>query len=133
LLARREHSRRELARKLAPADPAELEALLDELQMRGWLSEERLADQLLRAALGRFGSRKVMQQLADKGVSGDLAAQVRARARESDLESARAAWRKRFGKPPTSLRERARQTRFLEQRGFGRDVIQQVLEADVEG
>jgi regulatory protein len=132
LLARREHSRQELARKLGPADPTALTALLDELEARGWLSEQRLADELLHAAAGRFGPRKVMQQLAQKGVSPEVAAQARTRAREHELESARAVWRKRFGKAPANLRERARQARFLAQRGFEPEVIGQVLGGDLE-
>jgi len=129
LLARREHSRLELERKLGPHANAEgeVEALLDDLQAAGWLSEERLADQLVRAAAGRYGGRKVLQQLRDKGVSAEVAAQARLRVRVGELASARALWRKRFGKLPDDLRERARQARFLEQRGFDRDVIRQVL------
>jgi regulatory protein len=129
LLARREHSRLELERKLGPHADAEgeVEALLDQLQASGWLSEERLADQLVRAAAGRYGGRKVLQQLRDKGVSAEVVAQARLRARGSEFESARAVWRKRFGKLPEDLRERARQARFLEQRGFDPDVIRRVL------
>jgi regulatory protein len=121
-----------LVRKLGPADPDALTALLDELQARGWLSEQRVADQLLRAATGRFGVRKVMQQLAQKGVSQDVMAQARERVRENELDSARAVWLKRFGKAPASLRERARQARFLEQRGFEPEVIRKVLSVDLE-
>ncbi len=132
MLARREHSRQELARKLGPVDPDTLTALLDDLQARGWLSEQRLADHVLRAAAGRFGARKVVQQLAQKGVSEAVVAQARRRARENELDSARAVWLKRFGKPPASLRERARQARFLEQRGFDPEVIRQVLGGNLE-
>ena len=129
LLARREHSRLELERKLGPHASAdgEVEALLDDLQAGGWLSEERLADQLVRAAAGRYGGRKVLQQLRDKGVSADVTAQARVRVRSGELESARAVWRKRFGRLPADLRERTRQARFLEQRGFDPDVIRRVL------
>ena len=132
MLARRDHSRQELARKLGPADPDAVTVLLDELQARGWLSEQRLADQLLHAAAGRFGVHKVVQQLAEKGVSREVVAQARRRALENELESARAVWLKRFGKAPANLRERARQTRFLEQRGFDPDVIRKVLGRDLE-
>ena len=59
-------------------------------------------------------------------------AQARHRARENELDSARAVWLKRFGKPPASRRERARQARFLEQRGFDPEVIRQVLGGDLE-
>ena len=106
--------------------------LLDDLQARGWLSEQRVADQLLRAATGRFGARKVVQQLAQKGVRRDVAEQASKRARESELDNARAAWLKRFGKPPASPRERARQARFLEQRGFEPEVIRKVVGGDGE-
>ncbi|MFT4192961.1 MAG: recombination regulator RecX, partial [Comamonas sp.] len=44
-LAAREHSRLELARKLAPyeQEPGEIEAALDALQAKGYISEERVA------------------------------------------------------------------------------------------
>jgi regulatory protein len=121
-----------LARKLGPGDVEALTALLDELQARGWLSEQRLADQLLRAAVGLFGSRKVMQQLVQKGVSQDVVAQARKRAQENDLDSARTVWLKRFGKAPASARERAHQARFLAQRGFEPEVIRKVVGGDNE-
>ena len=121
-----------MARKLGPADPEALTALLDELQARGWLSEQRVADQLLRAAAGRFGIRKVMQQLVQKGVSQEVVAQARKQAQENDLDNARAVWLKRFGKAPASLRERARQARFLAQRGFEPEVIGKVVGSDDE-
>ena len=134
LLARREHSRLELERKLEQhaSDRVELDALLDDLQARGWLSEQRLADQLLRTAAGRYGARKVLEQLHDKGVSPEVLAQTHERARQGELESAMALWRKRFGESPANLRERARQIRFLERRGFDPEVIRRMLGPDVE-
>ena len=124
----------ELEGKLGPhaSDPVELDALLDDLQVRGWLSEQRLADGLLRAAAGRYGARKVVEQLHDKGVSLDVMLQARERARESEFESAMALWRKRFGQSPADLRERARQIRFLERRGFDPEMIRRMLGPDVE-
>ena len=91
-----------------------------------------MADQLLRAANGRFGVRKVMQQLAQKGVSAEVVAQARDYARKRELDSAHAVWLKRFGKPPANLRERARQARFLEQRGFEPEVIQKVVGGEAD-
>jgi regulatory protein len=128
-LARREHSRQELARKLEPhtADERDLEGLLDELQARGWLSEQRVAEQLVRAAAGRYGVRKVLEQLRDKGVDAEVVAQARIALQANDLQSARAVWRKRFGRLPRDRHERARQARFLEQRGFEPEVIRKVL------
>jgi regulatory protein len=129
LLAQRERSREELRRKLAgeDADPGELEAVLDELQRKGLLSEARLAEQLTHAARGRYGSRHVLDRLRRKGVSAEALESATRALERQDLESARAAWRKRFGRPPADLSERARQARFLAGRGFSGEVIRQVL------
>jgi regulatory protein len=129
LLARREHSRQELRQRLAlkGMEPAELEVLLDELERNGWLSEQRLAEQMVRGAKGRYGSRQVLDRLRSKGVTGELLAQAARALQAQELESARAVWRKRFGRPPTTLQEKAKQARFLAGRGFSTEVIRAVL------
>src|SRR5689334_24697455 len=68
LLARRDYSYAELERKLAvhATDDSELSALLEDLQRLGWLSEARLAEQLVRKASVRFGARRVVQQLQER-------------------------------------------------------------------
>jgi regulatory protein len=132
LLARREHSRLELERRLAAdaADPQELADLLDDFERRGWLSEARVAEQHLAKASGRYGPRRVLANLKEKGLSGDALAQAAAQLKQSELESATLVWRKRFGKPPSDLRDQARQARFLAGRGFSAEVIRAVLGAD---
>jgi regulatory protein len=129
LLARREHSRDEIRRRLAAdvADPAELEALLDELERSGSLSEHRMAEQMVRVARGRYGSRQVLDRLRSKGVTGEPLAQAAQALKAQDLESARTVWRKRFGRPAANLQEKAKQVRFLAGRGFSSEVIAQVL------
>ena len=54
--------------------------------------------------------------------------------KESELEAAREVWKKKFGFAPQDEKEKAKQVRFLQSRGFGFDVIFQVLrsEPDVE-
>jgi regulatory protein len=132
LLARREHSRSELARKLGEedADPGELAALLDDLECRGWLSEQRLAEQHLARAKGRYGARRVLSDLRGKGVAGEVLERAAAQLKTSELEDARAVWRKRFGRAPADPKERARQFRFLQGRGFSAEVIRQVVGSD---
>ena len=129
MLARREHSRDELRRKLRgeETDVSAVEGLLDELERAGWLSERRLAEQLVGAARDRYGSRRVLQRLREKGVTGDAFEQAAASLAMQDLDSARALWRKRFGRPPASLQEKAKQARFLAGRGFSGEVIGRVL------
>ncbi len=128
-LARREHSRLELQRKLARfgAPEADIEALLDQLQASGKLSEVRLVEQTLAIRGKRFGHRKLEQELRAKGVSE---AQINAGlhgSKEQELQAATAVWQRKFGQLPNSLQEKARQVRFLQNRGFTLDVIYKVL------
>jgi len=128
LLARREHSRVELARKLVSHDElGEVDALLDDLQREGLLSDSRYAEALGHSRAGRHGSLRLKADLRDKGVGEGDAAVAMAEARANDLATARAVWAKKFDVPPTNAGERAKQMRFLAGRGFPLDVIRRVI------
>ena len=130
LLARREHSVKELQRKLAPhvAEGDDLEALLKDLIKRGWVSDERFAELVVNAKQSRFGSRKLAHELREKGVDETLAAN--ATAAVDDLANARTVWQRKYGNLPENRNEWAKQARFLQSRGFGFDVIKQVLKSN---
>ncbi|MDE2260203.1 MAG: recombination regulator RecX [Betaproteobacteria bacterium] len=132
LLARREHTRRELLDKLAPHGASEeaLDALLDELTHEGLLSDARAAEAILRSRSGRHGLLKIRQELQQRGVPAEVASTVLGAAREGELESARQAWHKKFSHPPANAEERARQGRYLQNRGFSHAIIQQILRTD---
>lgn len=128
LLARREHSRAELARKLAPhAEGGEVDALLDDLERENLLSDTRYAEMLANARSGRHGSLRLRADLRDKGVPAAVIEVALAEARESDLDAARAVWLKKFGAAPRDAAERAKQMRFLAGRGFPVDVVRRVV------
>lgn len=128
-LSRREYSRLELKRKLAPhaEDEHEVESLLDDFATRGWLSEARFAEQIVHARRSKYGAQRIVHELKEKGVSADAVAAILPDLRESELETARAVWAKKFGTPPQDARERAKQMRFLASRGFGAETITMVL------
>ena len=129
-LARREHSRAELARKLAPhaGDSAEIDGVLDDLESRGWLSERRVVEQLVHARRRRFGTRRIERELLDKGISQDSVAAALPQLKEGELEAARSVWLRKFGgRQPGRPAERARQVRFLQGRGFDLEVIMKVI------
>lgn len=130
LLARREHTRAELAAKLEPhaGDERELGALLDELEARGWLSEERFVESVLHARRARYGTARIAHELRSKGVSEDAVERATRSLRASELQAAREVWRRKFGRRPASPAERARQARFLALRGFASEVIRRVLD-----
>ncbi len=130
MLARREHSRLEMQSRLSSrgADDAEVQSLLDEFEAKGWLSEQRFIDAVVQTRKRRFGTAKVLRELKDKGVSEEGLAAARDVLRVEELETARSVWKKRFGEQPSTLAERAKQSRFLAGRGFSPEVIRTVLD-----
>ena len=126
LLARREHSRAELRRKLGPLaeeEGADLEGLLDDFTARGWLSEARFVEQAVRVKSRRFGPLKIAHHLREKGIDDAGIHAALAQAREAQGEALASAWRARFGRPPQSPEEKAKQVRFLQGRGFPLEVV----------
>jgi regulatory protein len=125
-LVRREHSRSELARKLAPhAQSAEaLAALLDELLSRRQLSDERYAEERVRVLSRKYGSAKIRHDLRAKGISSDI---VEAISSDGELERARAILARKYRESATTPEERAKRARFLQGRGFSTDVILRLI------
>lgn len=132
LLARREHSRAELARKLAQAGFAQhaIEALLDEFEEKNWLSDRRFAESYVADHRARAGSIKLAFDLRQRGVSDTLIEAVLSKNRDSELERARAVWKKKFGSDPADANEKARQMRFLQSRGFTSETICHAMVGD---
>ena len=129
LLARREHSRAELARKLRPyvAPEDDLEALLGDLSKRRQLSDERYAESRAHTLSRKFGSARIAQELRAKGIDKGVADEAAAAARSTEVERARQVWAKKFRTPATGRDERAKQMRFLQSRGFSFDAIRAVI------
>lgn len=129
LLARREHTRVELARKLAPdaASPAALDALLTGLEGRKQLSDERYAEARAHQLSRKFGALRVRRELVAKGVDPETAARFAADGEKSDLERARSVLERKYRVRATGPKEYARRARFLQSRGFSYDVIRRAL------
>lgn len=128
-LARREHSRAELRRKLAAhAESAEmLDGLLDELEKGRQLSDKRYAEARVMVRSGRYGNGRLAQELRQAGVDDESIGLALASG-EDEMARCRAVWQKKFGVLPGSLPERMKQERFLQYRGFSRESIRQVLQ-----
>lgn len=129
LLARREHSRAELLRKLEKtgADRDTLNALLDEFEARNWLSDRRFADSYVADHRARAGAVKLAFDLRQRGVADAVIHAVLEDQRDTERARAHIVWQKKFGAPARSANERASQIRFLQGRGFTPEVIRQVL------
>jgi len=130
-LTRREHSRSELARKLAPhaESPQALEAVLDDLAQRKQLSDDRYAETRAHWLSRKYGAAKIRQDLKEHGVADAVIERVSA---EGDLEKARAILARKYRAPATTREEKAKRARFLQSRGFSYDVIRRLLDAERE-
>ena len=131
-LVRREHSRAELARKLAPhaESPAVLGALLDELLARKQQSDARFAAERARALSRKYGAARIRHDLRSRGVTDEVIAGVDTMSDE--LERARAILERKYRAPAATREERAKRARFLQGRGFSIDVITRLLRSTEE-
>ncbi len=131
-LAAREHSRVELARKLArhAQEDDNIEALLDQLEALKFLSTGRFAEALVRRRSERFGNSRILQELQQHGVPAD--ATLKAQLAQDEAQRAQQVWQKKFTRLPQDVQERGKQIRFLAQRGFSQSAISAVLRGRVE-
>jgi regulatory protein len=130
-LARREYTRVELIKKLAPHcdDQNELERILDDLQASGWQSDKRYVQGLVNRKSQIHGGMRIVQTLKAQGISEEQIAEVKNELKNTELSRALNVWRKRFGSTgmPSEPKDYAKQSRFLAARGFSADIIRQVL------
>lgn len=129
LLSQREHSRAELARKLAKyeEEPGTLALALDELEAKDFISETRVVQSVVHQRAPRMGAMRVRQELQKKGIAPEAITEAVAALRDTELSRAREVWARRFDALPANQTERAKQARFLMARGFNGEVARRVL------
>jgi regulatory protein len=129
LLARREHSRAELVRKLERAGFTrdDIAPLLDAFEAKNWLSDRRFAESYVADHRARAGSVKLAYDLRQRGVGDSIIESVLGDNRDSELDRAREVWRKKFATAPADAAEKAKQMRFLQSRGFTPEVIRRAI------
>lgn len=127
LLARREHGRAELARKLRQrgAPPELIDPALDRLVSDGLLSDVRyLESYIRRRAMAGCGPLRIREELTQTGIAR---CDVEEALRDSGFdwaEQLQDVWQRKFaGEKPQDARSRAKQARFLSYRGFPADLI----------
>ena len=131
LLARREHGRVELTRKLRQrgALPEMIETALDRLTEEGLLSESRYLESFVayRARSG-YGPLRIREELSQRGLQRS---DIELALRESGIswsEQLEDTWRRKFsGHLPIDARERAKQGRFLAYRGYSMEMINRLF------
>jgi len=128
-LSSREHSRLELGRKLSryAQEGDDVEALLDWLEASKFLSQTRFSESLVHRRASRFGNTRILSELQTHGIDADALSDIKATLSQDEASRASEVWRKRFKQPPADAAERAKQMRFLQQRGFSHAAIQAAL------
>lgn len=130
-LARRDRSRAEMRAYLERfcTDAAIVAEVLDQLAARGWLSEARLAEQVIRLRRARGGVQRIRHEMARRGIAREVIAASTAGLEQGDFAAAVALLRKRFREAPADRSERERRLRFLLNRGFGRTLAMKAVRA----
>ena len=136
LLARREHSQQELQRKLLNKgfEPGEIAPVLAALATEGLLSDERFTEAFINSRRQRgSGPTKIAMELQQRGVSHELVAIYLDERDSRWTQLAIEVRTKRFGPSlPLDFKERARQMRFLQYRGFTLSQIQQAVGGEID-
>lgn len=133
-LSAREHSRLELTRKLSryAQEGDDIEALLDTLEAANLLSQSRFSESLVHRRAARFGNNRIFSELQTHGIDADALADMKTSLVQDEAVRAREVWRKKFDHPPADAAERAKQMRFLQQRGFSHSAIQSALRGEYD-
>lgn len=136
LLARREHSTRELTAKLLARgfESEPVAGVVAALATKNLVSDARFVEEFIASRLRRgAGPAKIREELRGRGLDSELVNTAIAEQGADWTAQAESVRRKRFGVTlPQNYQERARQARFLQQRGFTAEQIRRVIKGDVE-
>lgn len=132
MLARREHSAFEIRRKLKQKDfsDSEIEAVVEQLQQEGLLSDDRYAESYIRMRMDKgYGPLRIALELRERGVAESDYGQY-LYADDLDWRSVlKAAYAKKYGNTACDdFHEKARRIRYLQYRGFALDKIHELIE-----
>ena len=129
LLARREHSRAELERKLDfhAESPEIVAGILEALVQKKQLSDERFAAERARQLSRKYGTARIRHDLRGKGVPAEYVERLCKDSSKSELERGSVMLLKKFPTAATNFSERAKRMRFLQGRGFSSEIIRSLL------
>lgn len=134
LLSRREHSRRELQRKLDRTgyDADEASTALDQLQQQSFQSDERFAQLLVRSRVGQgHGPRRILAELRTHSIADDEAQAALEEEGTDWTALARRLYRRRYGTTASPDRqETQKRAAFLLRRGFDAATVRAITHAD---
>jgi regulatory protein len=132
-LGKRDYSRIELRNKILSyseslgINKVDLELVLDELENKDWLSDDRFAEQFVLSKKRKFGVRKIAHELKLRGVDELIINRVLGEIKDDEFILAKKIWEKKFNQIPITIDEKAKQIRFMQSRGIEIAIIHQIL------
>lgn len=133
-LSLREHSRIELSRKLAKyaEEGDDVGALLDFLEKNNWLSQERFSESLVNRKAPRYGNARIVAELQSHGIKGEALDTLKASLAQDETARACEVWQRKFGEVAADPAGRAKQARFLLQRGFSQRAVRTAMQGTLD-
>ena len=132
-LGKRDYSRVELGRKILTYSESleisrvDLELMLDELEEKDWLSDDRFSEQFVLSKKRKFGARKIAHELKLRGVDESIISRALRGIKDDEFLLAKKIWEKKFNQIPITIDEKAKQIRFMQSRGIEVAIIHQIL------
>jgi len=132
-LSKRDYCRVELRRKILAhsefleISKADLELVLDGLEEKDWLSDNRFSEQFVLSKKRKFGARKIAHELKLRGVDESIISRVLKDIKSDEFLLAKKIWEKKFNQIPITIDEKAKQIRFMQSRGIEVVIIHQIL------
>jgi regulatory protein len=111
----------------------QIAAVLDDFEKRGWLSDARFAEALVRRRSERYGMRKIKDELQRAGVASDASAALLDGLKHTEFERAKELFERKFDGIAEDQKMRARQYRFLVSKGFNSEIVAKVISGRQKG
>ena len=105
----------------------DLELILDELEKKDWLSDDRFSEQFVLSRKRKFGARKIAHELKLRGINESIISRVLRDIKDDEFLLAKQIWEKKFNQIPITIDEKAKQIRFMQSRGIEVAIIHQIL------
>ena len=132
-MGKRDYSRVELGRKILTysesleVSKADLESVLNELEEKDWLSDDRFSEQFVLSKKRKFGARKIAHELKLRGVDELIISRALRVIKDDEFLLAKKIWEKKFNQIPITIDEKAKQIRFMQSRGIEVAIINQIV------
>jgi regulatory protein len=105
----------------------EIKSILDDLEQKDWISDQRFTEQFVFSKKRKFGMRRIVRELNLHGIDELIINKAISAIKEEEFLLAKQIWKKKYNQLPDTIEEKAKQIRFMQNRGFDIGTILQIL------